>query len=347
MVELSDWLGDLVSESRTALSRRVAAGWARAESTATRLLLLAVFLVGLIAQFVKPVGDALEGKAYLGGALLSLVGYVLYTEVQKLNTAHESQRDSSEQLQETIRLLSGEIQNLASNQVPQPGADATMDDLMEQCRQRLQLGGDVHLWAMCFTGETFVNSLKRLLEGLPPDHERKVHVRILVPDFNQRIEVPGLLRDGKITDADGFRRHLVQKISRHERDLREMIGRMERKRQGTLKVKFHAMHMSPSLKLYLINDEQVFEGIYDRIELRPNEYGSALPAQPGSRTTDDQLLDLIGYDSLLTRWNRDDGERAREVIDRRRTLFDTFWEAGHDLATLSARSVDNDPERVV
>jgi hypothetical protein len=29
---------------------------------ATRLLLLAVFLLGLIAQFVKPVSDALEGR---------------------------------------------------------------------------------------------------------------------------------------------------------------------------------------------------------------------------------------------------------------------------------------------
>ena len=325
----------------------MAAGWARAEDTVTRLLLLAVFFVGLIAQFVKPVGDALEGKAYLGGALLSLVGYVLYTEVQKLNATHETQRDSTEQLHETIRLLSGEVQNLAAGQAQQHGVHVTMDDLMEQCKQLLWRGGEVHLWAMCFTGETFVRSLKDLLGRMPDNRERKVHVRILVPDFNQRIEVPGLVRDGKITDAVGFRLNLVKKIGEHERDLREMIGRMNHANKGTLTVEFCAIHMSPSLKLYVINDEQVFEGIYDRIELRPNEYGSAVPPQPGSRTDDDQLLDLIGSDSLLTRWNRDDGARAREVIDRRRTLFNTFWDKANDLATLAARSVGNDSAQLL
>jgi hypothetical protein len=43
----------------------------RFEPLVTRLLLLGIFVTGLTAQFVKPVGDALEGKAYLGGALLS------------------------------------------------------------------------------------------------------------------------------------------------------------------------------------------------------------------------------------------------------------------------------------
>jgi hypothetical protein len=36
----------------------MAARWSRAETTVTRVLLLAVFCVGLVAQFVKPVGDA-------------------------------------------------------------------------------------------------------------------------------------------------------------------------------------------------------------------------------------------------------------------------------------------------
>jgi len=57
---------------------------ARYEAVITRLLLLGIFVTGLLAQFVKPVGDALEGKAFLGGALLSLVAYVLYDTVKDL-----------------------------------------------------------------------------------------------------------------------------------------------------------------------------------------------------------------------------------------------------------------------
>ncbi|MEU9243927.1 hypothetical protein [Streptomyces sp. NPDC048385] len=59
----------------------------RVEPVVTRVLLLGIFVTGLTAQFVKPVGDALEGKAYLGGALLSLVGYVLYDQVKELTSS--------------------------------------------------------------------------------------------------------------------------------------------------------------------------------------------------------------------------------------------------------------------
>ncbi|MEV6297213.1 hypothetical protein AB0M41_44080 [Streptomyces sp. NPDC051896] len=53
----------------------------------TRLFLLGVFVVGLAAQFFTPLGDALQGKAFLGGALLSLVAYVLYDAVKDLAAA--------------------------------------------------------------------------------------------------------------------------------------------------------------------------------------------------------------------------------------------------------------------
>ncbi|MFF1545264.1 hypothetical protein [Streptomyces sp. NPDC058291] len=45
----------------------------RFEPTVTRVLLIGIFVTGLTAQFVKPVGDALAGMVYLGGALLGLV----------------------------------------------------------------------------------------------------------------------------------------------------------------------------------------------------------------------------------------------------------------------------------
>lgn len=311
----------------TSLRGRVAAGWARAESTVSRLLLLAVFAVGLIAQFVKPVGDALEGKAYIGGALLSLVGYVLYSEVQRLNTAHETQRELTESLRDMI-------QRLSSAQQPGAGAQVTPEALVEKFREALRDGEEVEFAVIGFTGETFAPPLKQLLGSLPRNSDRKVTVRVLVPDFAQEIQVPGLIRaDGKITDALGFRRHLVEQIGGYEAELRGMKRRMQHNGQGRLLVDFRVMHMSPSLKLYLINNEQAFEGIYDKIELRPDEYSP--DAQEG-----DQLLDLIGHDSLLTHWHRDDGRRAREIIDRRRKFFDTLWNAAHGL---SANALTGDP----
>jgi len=324
-----------VSEARSSLSSRVAAGWARAESVVTKVLLLAIFLIGLVAQFVKPVGDALEGKAYLGGALLSLVGYVLYAEVQRLNGAHQAQREDTESLHDTVRHLDEAVQHLNSVLRPQTGVVVTPNDLEAEFEKALEAGGDVKFAALGFTGETFATPLKKVLERLPRDTSRTVEIRVLVPDFTKPIEVPGLVgADGKVGDAPGFRQDLVRQISGYEALLKSLIIRMYDKGRGNLTVSFRVMHMSPSLKLYLINDDQAFEGIYDKIELRRDQYHSSDPSVEGTETSG-RLLDPQGYDSLLTQWRRDDGERAREIIVRRRKLFETFWSAAHELSAIS------------
>ncbi|MFC7809294.1 ATP/GTP-binding protein [Streptomyces olivaceus] len=319
--------------SRRRLGGRTAARWSRAETTVTKGLLLAVFCVGLVAQFVKPVGDALEGKTYLGGALLSIVGYVLYAEVLRLNTAHEAQQAGARQLAETVGRLSDEVRGLTARLRPQSGEEATAEQLMQECAQAVLRGGETQLWGMCFTGETFVEPLRRVLEDLPPDPSRSVSVRVLVPDFTRPVEVPGLVRhaDGRLADAPEFRRYLVEKITGYERGLRMMRGRMDRKAQGALSVEFRTVHMSPFLKLYAVGDDVVFEGIYDKLDVRPDEYRTAAQAPPRPGAGDDQLLDLIGHGSLLTRWSRYDGERGRFVVARRRAFFSTLWEAAAPL----------------
>ncbi|MFE5399374.1 ATP/GTP-binding protein [Streptomyces sp. NPDC056568] len=318
---------------------RLAARWGRAEPALTKALLLAVFLVGLVAQFVKPVGDALQGKTYVGGALLSIVGYVLYAEVLRLNTAHDVQREAARGLHEAVRRLSDEVGELTARLRPRSGAGATAEQLMEECAEAVRDGGETHLWGMCFTGETFAEPLRRVLEGLPPDPSRVVSVRILVPDFGRPIEVPGLVRgtDGRLADAPGFRRALVEKITGYEHGLHRMRGRMLHKAQGTLAVEFRTVHMSPFLKLYVVGDDVVYEGIYDTIDMRPDEYRTPGPHSPGAAADGDRLIDLIGHGSLLTRWSRYDGERAREVVARRRTFFATLWDA--------ARPLDREPVR--
>ncbi|WP_329366854.1 ATP/GTP-binding protein [Streptomyces sp. NBC_01483] len=324
--------------SSSSLGDRVAAGWARAESVVTKVLLLVIFLIGLVAQFVKPVGDALEGKAYLGGALLSLVGYVLYTEVQRLNTAHGVQQGDTDSLGATLRQLTEEVGHLNAERLSRKVALVTPRDLEKEFEKALQVGGDVRFSAMGFTGETFAKALDAIFEQSPQNDQRVVHVKVLVPDFTRPMEVPGLIgADGKSVDAPVFRRSLVRQIESYDALLKRQIGRMRHKHQGVLTVEFRVMHMSPSLKLYLINNDQVFEGIYDKIALRPGEYDAAVPAEEASGAAGGEILDLLGYDSLLTRWSADDDERARDVVVRRRKFFDTLWEAAHELSVVSGR----------
>ncbi|MGW3035714.1 ATP/GTP-binding protein [Streptomyces sp. NPDC001178] len=315
-----------MSDTRQSWRDRLAAVWGRAESTVTKLFLAAVFGLGLLAQFVRPIGDALQDKVYLGGALLTVVGYMLYSEVRRLNAAHTTQRDNQEALDQLVRRLENEVQRLNTLLRPRGGEGVTPSKLEEEFKEALEAGGEVRLTAMGFTGETFAVPLKNILQSLEPDPLRTVSLRVLVPDFTKEIEIPGQVGPGgEISDAPDFREHLRHQIAQHESSLRSQTGRMTVRRRGTLKVEFRVLHMSPSLKLYFINDDVVYEGIYDKLDLRPDPSNTALAADDGN------LLDLIGYESLLTRWSLDGGDHARAIVRRRREFFETLWNVAHEL----------------
>ncbi|MGW2701164.1 ATP/GTP-binding protein [Streptomyces sp. NPDC001340] len=298
----------------------------------SKIVLLAVFALNLVAAFVKPVGDALQGNIFIGGALLSLLGFLLYNEVHRLNSAHKTQRE----LRDTVSRLSQQVAELGVAQV-------TPNHLEEEFRSALWGRKKVQIAVLGFTGETAAPKLKELLNGLPEDGQREVSLRFLLPDFTKPTEVPGLLREGRAGDAPGFRDYLTRKIAGYEADLQEMTGRMRHMGQGTLKVEFRVLQMTPALKLYFINDDRVFEGIYDTFVTRPNPYGPG-PGQDAGEG-DGELLDLIGHDSLLTRWQGRDGAQAQEMIRRRRKFFDKIWKVAHPLTTVSSNGHVPAPQR--
>ncbi|MFF7748423.1 ATP/GTP-binding protein [Streptomyces sp. NPDC007971] len=309
--------------AESTLRSRWSARWERAEGALTRIVLLAVFVVGLIAQFVKPVGDALQGKVYISAALLSLVGFALYSEVRRLNSGNEGLEERLEGLE----------RSLAAQEDQQSAARIRFDpkDVKEELRRALWSGEDVTLSTLSFTGENFAG-LKQFLGELPPNTERRVHLRILVPDFEHPIALPGLIRaDGTLYDAAGFRAHLRRKISEYQEDLKVMEGRMGYRRQGRLKVEFAVLHVAPMLKLYVLNEDQVIEGQYDKFERRPDVYS------PGGGS--DELLDITGHVAPLLRWHRDGGPLAREMQRCRRAQFEEYWKS----ARILARTVPHSP----
>ncbi|MFE9021945.1 ATP/GTP-binding protein [Streptomyces sp. NPDC007808] len=332
-----------MSDTGSSWTRRLAAGWGRAESTVTKLFLFAVFVVGLVAQFVKPVGDALQDKVYLGGALLTVVGYVLYAEVQRLNAGHSEQRRAEAELQAVARRLEGEVQRL--NQALRPrGVPPT--ELEARFKDVLERGGDVRLSVLGFTGETVADPLvTRVLPRLTQGVSRTIRLRVLVPDFTKEIEFPGRVgADGKAGDAPRFRASLVNRIALHEERLKNQTERMERKAQGTLSVEFRVLHMSPWLKLYFINDDVVYEGIYDKVEPNSETRDADVTGQPEPNGSGGHLLDPQGYDSLLTRWAKDDGDEAREIVTRRLELFDTLWDSARAFTTETSGTTPERPE---
>lgn len=261
-------------------------GWAQSESIVTRVLLLSIFGLGLVAQFVQPVGDALEGKAYLGGAVLSLVGYVLYSEVQRLNAA----------LRPAVR------------------ETVLTRDLRQHFDEALRLR-EARIDAIGFTGETVVYQVSRSLEDLHDGARPRVTMRILVPDFTKPMEIPGMLNgEGKAEDDEAFRAELLAKVREYERNMTALARRLDLDRKAELDPQFRVLHISPFLKFCLINDEQLFDGIYDKVEKRP-----------ANEPPDRQVLDLMGYHTSLTRWHIDAGAAAREKCTQRKELFETLW----------------------
>ncbi|MFF9770488.1 ATP/GTP-binding protein [Streptomyces sp. NPDC014636] len=300
------------------LRNRVAAGWARAEGTVSKIVLLAVFGVNLIAQFVKPVGDALQDNVYIGGALLSLVGFLLYSEVQRLNAAHETQRETTENLRDSLRALTEQLSRLGDAQSAVAGVPILQSQVLEEFHSALQDKEKVKFRIMCFTGETVVTSLKESLQALPANERREVTVRFLVPDFLQRMDVPGQVVDGHACDSPAFRASLDDQVRRYERDLKQARFRMRDRRQGTLAVEFRVLHFTPGEKLYLIDDSFMSRGSYDKVVLWPD----------GNGTT---VVDLIGNEVMLTCWRWGDGRRARDTISRKREFFDLLWGTARSL----------------
>ncbi|MEJ8635832.1 hypothetical protein [Streptomyces sp. MS2.AVA.5] len=262
----------------------------RTESAVTRWLLVAIFGLGLVAQFVKPVGDALQDKAFLGGALLSLIGYALYSSVQRLIAVSKpAVRD---------RVGSGELAE-------------HLEDAFDERKVRIGFIG--------YTGETLVDQLARRLERLKthPGPTRNVEVRILLPDFWEPNVLPGkLTAEGEVEDDPEFRAYLQSKIKDYRDSLERIKRVLDRAGVVDLEVEFRFFRMPALLKLYLLNDQLVFEGYYNKLEKTDFPFGAS---------ADRRILDPQGYNSTLTRWHPSGGKDAMEAIQAWREYFEEVW----------------------
>ncbi|MEI5099204.1 hypothetical protein RB200_11955 [Streptomyces sp. PmtG] len=284
-----------MSDDRTAWER-LRQGWARAESVVIRALLLSVVGLSLAAQFVRPVGDALEDKVYLGGAVVTLVGYVLFDEVRRLR---ESAGPAARQV-----VLAGDLGGYFQEALPR----------------------DPRIDAIGFTGETVVEQLKRCLEPRDLAGHPHVRLRIIVPDFTKPMEIPGRVNErGKAEDDEELRRDLLAKIVGYAGDMGALSHALRGSGRARLDVEFRALHITPLLKFCLIGREQLFDGIYDQVR-----------AAPARRGPERQVLDLMGYDAALAYAHIDAGAEAREKIRHRGLLFDTLWGLARPLPTRTA-----------
>ncbi|MEU3515431.1 hypothetical protein ABZ770_09140 [Streptomyces sp. NPDC006654] len=257
----------------------------RVESLVTRVLLLGIFATGLTAQFVKPVGDALEGKAYLGGALLSLVGYVLYDQVKELTSSVRSPARAP--------VNSSQLGNFVT-------------EAFEARRVEISFLG--------YTGETLYHSLQACLEDLSrrPGTTRRVLVRILVPDFGQPMTVPSKVGDldAPVDDPD-FRKRLERQCSEYDGILSQLAARLTADGRVRAECEYRLYPGIPRDKICIFNRQQVLHGLYDlSVRMRLHDRG-------------DEYYDPKGYRTDLNVWSRDGAAGA--AVATWTQHFDDLW----------------------
>ncbi|MFF6985480.1 hypothetical protein [Streptomyces sp. NPDC010273] len=259
----------------------------RYQPTITRLLLLFIFVVGLIAQFVKPVGDALQGKVFLGSALLSVVAYVLYDKVNDL--------DTSLRLPSRAQVKSRELGTFVT----------------EAFRAR-----EVEISFLGYTGETLYNELYHRLEGLDddPGPTRHVVVRFLVPDFRAPMTVPSRVgTDGGPVDDVEFRERLELKCKEFDQRLSAIarqltaVGRV----RATCEYRFYPG--IPRDKICIFNRELVLHGLYD------------VSARTIGFSPEPDYYDPQGYRTNLNIWSWEDTDDVKAVVATWNKHFDGLW----------------------
>jgi hypothetical protein len=262
---------------------------AKVESVTVRLLLLGVAVVGVVAQFVKPVGDALQDKVFLGGALLSLVAYVLYDAVKDLVAA-------GEQPEVRTRINSRELGPF----------------VREAFRAR-----EVSIRFIGYTGETLFNEVYHRLEALleSPRQTRKVTICILVPDFGVEMAVPSAVGvNGEPVDDPEFR----ERVARSCRDYEQQLLGLEEQfvLQGRLTARFEYRHFRgiPRDKVCILNGSVVLHGLYD------------VTTRQRHQQLQREIYDPKGFDTNLHIRSRKEGTtEAVETVEHWVKHFDGMW----------------------
>ncbi|MGW5634942.1 hypothetical protein [Streptomyces sp. NPDC003832] len=253
----------------------------------TRVLLLGIFATGLTAQFIQPVGDALEGKAYLGGALLSLVGYVLYDQVKELS--------ASVRAPSRVMVNSSELGTFVKDAFH---------------------ARNVEISFLGYTGETLYNALYHRLDDLldQAGPTRRVVIRMLVPDFGEQMIVPSKVGDGDVPeDNEAFRKRMERRCREYDNILSELAERLTRAGRITVHSEYRLYPGIPRDKICIFNRELVLHGLYD------------LSARMRLHHLGDEYYDPKGFRTDLNVWSREGTAAAEAAVSVWNKHFDDLW----------------------
>ncbi|MEV0092186.1 hypothetical protein [Streptomyces sp. NPDC050738] len=141
---------------------------------------------------------------------------------------------------------------------------------------------------------------------------RSIRLRLMLPDVTGiRLAFPRSVGD---PDDDRPRKRHRDMVVSHARSLRDsLLGLQRRDLVDEVSVGIRKVPLTPTLKMYLLNGEQLLEGYYTLDEWTP------APAEGAGGT----IVDSIGLGAELFPYSRRDQAFKVEAAQR---FFDSYWE---------------------
>ena len=157
-----------------------------------------------------------------------------------------------------------------------------------------------------FSGETLHGVVQEPLDKIrtgeiKPD---SVTIRMLLPDTTRPMTIPCRVED--LADDPGYRARMHQVTGRHAYAILEAV--QELARLGRIKeasTEIRAYQVPPLFKLYLLNGEEAFFGLYPLVEHN-------IPFPDGSHP----MYDLMGKDAVVFRHSKTTRRRRRRPVRR-------------------------------
>jgi hypothetical protein len=142
-----------------------------------------------------------------------------------------------------------------------------------------------------------------------------VAIRMLLPDTTRPMAVPCRAED--LADDPDYRARMHQITGRHAYAILETV--QELARLGRIKeasTQIRAYQVPPLFKLYLLNGEEAFFGLYPLVEHK-------IPFPDGSHA----MYDLMGKDAVVFRHSARSGNPTdAQFVEQAQGWFDSMWD---------------------
>ncbi|MEV7032777.1 hypothetical protein AB0N99_21495 [Streptomyces sp. NPDC093272] len=283
-------------------------------------VLALIAVLGVAAELIEPLGNALKGQQLLGGSFAALVAFILFDAIS------ESDAEPKE--------------------IPGVYVFAGRDQLHEEFREAFE-SRRIRIDFSGFTMETLLEALAVPLGRMADREVRAVELKLclIIAHLNLPMGLPGGLvpvpRNGD-SDTTGYffqdspenRERMREEFTRRNWSrLKEMLNAVQRRNPHlAISCELRESPQTPGWKLYVLNQEKVFTTPYgierDRIEWRGSHY---------------DILDTKGFAQLYGRaryigWDlRSKSRQTKQIAELHMEWHRNLW----------MKLAENKPERPV